>query len=319
MPMSRLDSLFTIKYGDHGINAKNDLDIGQTIVISSQGVDNGCYGFYDIKAKYQPPVISIPRTGSIAEAFVQLHPCDIDDNCLVLKPKETFPLEYLFYIATAIRREKWRYMYGRQITPYRIGKLEVVPKENFTYSLSYSKITQDKTPTKNSVKELPIKNIRLRNFNITELFILERGHFHAIDRLKSGKYPTISRVGDDNGLVGFFDKPKKAQVFPKFLITVSTVTGDSFLQYREFIATDNVIVCIPKKEMRVSTLIYIQAVLNKGKWRYSYGRQCYKRVLQKAILPLPIDAQDNLDDSYMESIVKNQQYWQALNQKLINA
>ena len=135
--------------------------------------------------------------------------------------------------------------------------------------------------------------------------------------MKSGKYPTVSRVGDDNGLVGFYDKPKKAEVFPKFLITVSTVTGDSFLQYYKFIATDNVIICIPKKEMEVTTLIYIQTILNKIKWRYSYGRQCYKRVLQKTILPLPVDSQSNLDESYIENTVKNQQYWQALSDKLI--
>ena len=172
--MSRLDSFFTIEYGDHTINAKEDLDRGSTIVISSQGVDNGCYGFYDVEAKYQPPVISVPRTGSIAEAFVQLHPCDIDDNCLVLKPKEHLPLEYLFYIAAAIRREKWRYLYGRQVTPYRLGKLEVAPKEYFTPFLSYSKLAQDKTPIKNNVEELPKKNIQLRNFNITVISFRER-------------------------------------------------------------------------------------------------------------------------------------------------
>lgn len=81
--MIRLDSLFTIKYGNHKLNAKEDLEEGNTVVISSQGVDNGCYGFFDVTKEHVEPVISVPRTGSIGEAFVQLHPCNIDDNCLV--------------------------------------------------------------------------------------------------------------------------------------------------------------------------------------------------------------------------------------------
>ncbi|MBN1184018.1 MAG: restriction endonuclease subunit S [Bacteroidales bacterium] len=317
MQTARLDKLFTIKYGDHTLNNKENLGEGNTVVISSQGIDNGCYGFFDVLAKYQPPIISVPRTGSIAEAFVQLHQCNIDDNCLVLKPKEELPIDYLFYVASAIRFEKWRYLYGRQVTPYRIGKLEVISKEYFQTSLSYNNLICNRTPNKNTVEKGSIQKIQLKNFGISELFVLERGHFHAIDRLKKGRYPTISRVGNDNGLVGFYDKPNKAKIFSRFLITVSTVTGDSFLQYQDFIATDNVVICKPKQEMRITSLIYIQAVLNKTKWRYSYGRQCYKRILQKTILPLPVTDKKVLDEDYMENIVTQQPYWQALKENLI--
>jgi hypothetical protein len=172
-------------------------------------------------------------------------------------------------------------------------------------------------PKKNLVTPMVWKEVALKEFKITELFHLQRGHFHAINRLKSGSYPTVSRVDDDNGIVGFYNKPKKAEVFSKHLLTVSTVTGDTFLQYQPFIATDNVVVCIPKSEFKVSTLLYIQAVLNKVKWRYSYGRQCYKGVLQKATLSLPIDEKGEINEEYIEAIAKNQPYWNALNERLL--
>jgi hypothetical protein len=315
--MKTLDQQFIIRYGSKRLHNKENLDSGTTLVISSKGVDNGFYGFFDTPTNIRTPVISVPSTGSIGEAFVQMHPCSVDDNCLVLYPRKAFDMEYLFYIANEVRRAKWRFMYGRQITPYRLGKLKVNSEEEFKPSCSWKELFQVLMPEKNQTKEVEWAKQKLKDFKITDLFTLERGHFHAIDRLKSGSYPTISRVGNDNGLVGFFDKPKKAEVFPRFLITVSTVTGDAFLQYYPFIATDNVVVCLPKTDFRITTLIYIQAVLNKIKWRYSYGRQCYKGILQKAILSLPITSKDEVDEDYLEAMAKNQPYWNALSERLL--
>ena len=31
-------------------------------------------------------------------------------------------VEEFYYVAAVIREEKWRYKYGRQITPYRLGE-----------------------------------------------------------------------------------------------------------------------------------------------------------------------------------------------------
>jgi hypothetical protein len=315
--MKRLDQQFTIKYGNKKLHNKEDLDEGNTLVISSKGGDNGFYGFFDALITIRKPVISVPSTGSVGEAFVQLHPCAIDDNCLVLYPQRTFDMDYLFYIANEVRRAKWRFMYGRQITPYRLGKLEVLSEEEFKPTISWNELSQNLTPEKNPIKEMELTKPNLKQFKITDLFILQRGHFHAIDRLKSGVYPTISRISDNNGLVGFYEKPKKAEVFPKFLITVSTVTGDAFFQYYPFIATDNVVVCIPTREFRVTTLLYVQAALNKVKWRYSYGRQCYKGKLQKTVLSIPVNIKNEIDEDYIESIAVNQPYWRIFKQKII--
>lgn len=309
--MKTLEQQFIIQYGNKRLHNKENLDRGTTLIISSKGVDNGFYGFFDAPPTIKPPVISVPSTGSVGEAFVQTHPCSIDDNCLVLYPRKTFNMEYLFYVANEVRKAKWRFMYGRQITPYRLGKLQVFSEEEFKPTILWTELSQNLTPKKNPVKEIELNKPNLKPFKITDLFVLQRGHFHAIDRLKSGVYPTISRISDDNGLVGFYEKPKKAEVFPKFLITVSTVTGDAFLQYYPFIATDNVVVCIPKREFRVTTLLYVQAILNKVKWRYSYGRQCYKGKLQKTIFSIPVNEKDEIDEDYIEAIAVNQPYWKA--------
>ncbi len=123
----KLSDIFNIDYGQGEIHSKEHLELGENLVISSQGGDNGCYGFYDIEVKYKKPVISIPNTGSIGMAFVQEYPCCIDDNCLVLSLKNgiEISIEEMYFIAALIRLDSWRYRYGRQITDKRLGNLEI--------------------------------------------------------------------------------------------------------------------------------------------------------------------------------------------------
>ena len=65
--MTPINQLFKIRYGSHGYDNKSVLDEGKTLLIASQGVDNGAFGFFDVPQKYQEPVISVPRTGSTVE------------------------------------------------------------------------------------------------------------------------------------------------------------------------------------------------------------------------------------------------------------
>ncbi|MFZ3382526.1 MAG: hypothetical protein WA144_01245 [Candidatus Methanoperedens sp.] len=134
-----LCELFDIKYGQRELHSKDYLEFGNTLVISSQGTDNGCYGFYNIEAKYKNIIISAPSTGSIGMSFVQEYPCSIDDNCLVLTPKGgiNLSIEEIYFITSLIRLDSWRYRYGRQVTSKRLGKL-VVDFSEFDYAKTKS-------------------------------------------------------------------------------------------------------------------------------------------------------------------------------------
>ncbi|HEX9916179.1 MAG TPA: restriction endonuclease subunit S [candidate division Zixibacteria bacterium] len=317
--MERLDKMFYIQYGDKNFTNKSYLDEGTTLLIASQGVDNGGYGFFDIKERFHAPIITVPRTGSIGFAFVQLNPCAVTDDCMVLTPKRKMSIEYLFYISAIIRRSKWRFNYGRKITPRRLSEMHALSPEEFKTPLSYESLYKKLYPRKNfNDSSNKIGKPQTKEFQITELFNLERGHFHAIDRLEDGIYPTISRVSVDNGLVGFYRKPRRAKVFSKGLLTISSVTGDAFLQHTPFIATDNVVICIPKKSLQITTLIYIQALLNRVKWRYSYGRQCYKGNFQKTTLSLPVSGSSSINEGYIEQIVMAQPYWREFKERILD-
>lgn len=314
----KLSDLFHIRYGQKEVSNVNKLEKGRTLLISSRDTYNGCYGFYDIDPKFKQPVIIVPRTGSVGCASVQLIECSSTDYTISLEPKKKLPTEYLFYVASVIRNTKWRFNYARNMTPKRLGKIELFSDTEFKPELSYGEISQELYPKRNIHYDAVTKNPKLKSYTITELFDLERGQFHSIEKLEKGNYITISRVSTDNGVIGFYAKPSRAKVYEKYLITVSSVTGDAFIQYINFIATDNVVICKPKKPYKITTLIYVQAFLNKTKWRYSYGRQCYKRIFQKTIVFLPITNKNEIDEEYIEKIVKNQPYWKEFEKRLLN-
>jgi len=163
-------------------------------------------------------------------------------------------------------------------------------------------------------RDIKLGNPDWKSFYVTDLFELKRGHFHSIADLDPGAYPTISRSSTDNGLVGFYDKPAKAKVWPPGTISVSTVTGDAFLQPVPFIATDNVVLLTTKpehKDLRLTTRLFIAVMINEVKWRYSYGRQCYQTKFATTKIMLPVKGL-SLDEDFMQSAVECASYWKLV-------
>ncbi len=122
---------FEIRYGQKALHSKEGLLAGNSLVISSSGVDNGCYGFYDFDGIMQPPFVTVPSTGSIAIAHVQEWPCGVTDDCLLLSPKPDVPHAMLYIAAAAIRNERWRFSYGRKATPARIAAFPLPHTDEF--------------------------------------------------------------------------------------------------------------------------------------------------------------------------------------------
>ena len=301
---------YQLKYGQKKYESKHTLDKGGVPLISAKEVDNGCFGFYDVQPTISEPAITIARTGSVGEAFVQDMPCGITSDCLILKPKAKLSLEYLYYVVSVIRREKWRYNFGRKITPKRLLNVNLIEPTDYVPHTTYSDMKKRYYPFKNETKVVE-GHSNIKPVLVTNFFNLERGQFHALNHLDIGKFPTVSRTKWDNGIEGFYDRPDRAKIYPKFWLTVSTVTGNAFLQVSPFIATDNVVILRPKKSMKVTTLIFIQSLINRVSWRYSYGRQCYKKTFSKTEIYVPLNSDGILDEDYIESLVKNLPYWES--------
>jgi hypothetical protein len=136
---SEVGGRFDIYYGLGEIESREGIPLGRTLIISPTEEYNGCYGWLEFSTVLEPPFITVARTGSIGETFVHLEPCAPNSDCLVLLPRrgEWGSVSELILAASAIRSEKWRYNYGRKITPKRLASVKL------SQSASLRKYTSD--------------------------------------------------------------------------------------------------------------------------------------------------------------------------------
>ena len=119
---------FRIFYGQKELHSREGIAPGETLVISPTEAYNGTYGWLDFAEILEPGFVTVAQTGSIGESFVQLEPCAVNDDCLILVPRVTSPTTNaeLLIAAATIRLEKWRFNYGRKLTPSRIAEFPFV-------------------------------------------------------------------------------------------------------------------------------------------------------------------------------------------------
>jgi len=320
----KLAYLFDIHSGDY--HATNELDSGDIPLISCGESNNGVIGYYDIPdEKTHKEVITVAYNGQPLTTKFHPYKFGAKDDVAVLIPRTPLSSKTQIYIAVVLSQLQWRYSYGRKCFRTKLNNVEiplpcierggVISIDEDAIAVLFPKEYHHFIPTKSSsgIKELP--KLNWHPFNIANVFHLDRGDFHSLADVDSGSFMTVSRVADNNGVVGYYDRPTGAKLYSKGHITVSTVGGDAFVQLSDFIATDNVIVCTPKILLRLTTLYFLVFMLNRQKWRYSYGRQCYQAKLERAIIYLPINETNSIDEDSIEMMVKQSSYWARIEEQ----
>ena len=116
-----IGGMFDILYGMKELHSREGIPPGQTLIISPTEEYNGTYGWLTFTPAVQPPFVTAAQTGSIGESFVQLEPCAVNDDCLILLPRnDKTTTAQLILAAAVLRLERWRFTYGRKLTPSRI-------------------------------------------------------------------------------------------------------------------------------------------------------------------------------------------------------
>ncbi len=320
MAIVKLGDMFNIKSGDY--HAVKELDSGDIPLISCGDTNNGLVGFFDIpEENIYEDKITVAYNGT--PLLTKYHPYRFGakDDVGVLIPKQPMATETSLYIAALIRNKMWRFSFGRKCFRSKLGTVEIdIPGDDKDGTLKidenairnvWSKEIKGFIPEKKEIKDgIAVK--KWGEFNITSIFSTSRGDFHSLQKLDEGDLPTVSRVSTDNGIAGYYAKPDDAKIYPSGMITVSTVSADAFVQLHPFIATDNVILCVPKIPLAEHTLFFIASMINYQKWRYSYGRQCYKRKFEQINIYLPIKDEDIIDEGAILDLMENTPYWHKL-------
>jgi hypothetical protein len=327
MKMFGLDKVFS-SIGIGNYHAAQKLDSGDIPLISSTEQDYGVIGYYNIpENKTYRNVVTIACNGQPLSSFFHPYKIAAKDDVLVCVPREDVDLTLIYYTVAYLNSMRWRFSWARKFYQNKVKKMQIAFPVDKNGEIDREAVKRKVTvpsfssmlPQRQEPKPLSPPQIQVI-FRLEELFHLERGDFHSIQKLEVGTIPTCSRVSTNNGIVGYYKKPSKAHIYPPSLITVSTVAGDTFLQVDNFMSTDNVVILVPKFKMRLTTLFFIQTILDRMKWRYNYGRQCYKAKLAQTKITLPVIKDSNsefgLDEDFMQDVVENCSYWEYLKTKL---
>lgn len=116
----RYDALFEIKKGQR--LTKSDMAEGNTPFIGAIDSNNGYRQFVSALPNHDGGTITVNYNGNgVAEAFYQSAPFRASDDVHILYPKFNINPYVAMFICTLIRREKYRFSYGRK---WHLGRMK---------------------------------------------------------------------------------------------------------------------------------------------------------------------------------------------------
>lgn len=304
-----IENVFHVERGKGGY--RESLEFGNTPLVSATCINNGVLDFVDADPIFKAPCITVERVGG--NAFVQ--PVDfitVPDDISVLIPKEEMSLETLFYVAVIINSHKWKYNYGRKLTGTRLKKIEIT-LSNFKHNdidfNRYVKLKYESSTNKLDTN-YSMNSISFEKFTMESLFSIKSGDYHVASELDEGSIPLVSCGEINNGIIGYYDIPEKNQYSHSLTVAYNGKPLTSFYHSYVFGTKDDVAICTPKKTMPITTLIFIQFQLNEERWRFSYGRKCYRAKLMSTKINLPVDEDGEIAHQLIKKLVINSTYWE---------
>jgi hypothetical protein len=305
--MKPIEELFVLHRARSGLFS--DYDEGEIAYVGNGLTDNAVTGFVtalpdDKVFKFKGIVVS-----AFCEATVQAPPfiaCGRAGNGLsVLEPKSPMPVQQLAYIAAYINSAlRWRFNWYRQTTVDRIRRLKIPDKlpDGLQFSVKAA------MPGKMSVQRSDWQ-LNLLPFALGDIYDLEPGHFHSVGHLPSGPVPIVSCGDYDNGVVGYYNVGNAPTFSDRVTIAFN---GDNALTAKyhpyRFAAKDDVAVCHPKTQLLPTTEMFIQTMVNRERWRYSYYRKCYSEKLRRFRVALPSKG-GAIDEETIRAVVETSPYW----------
>lgn len=311
--MKRIDELFVVHRARSDIFRK--YEPGDVPYVGNGLSDNAVVGLVKPRAGDKVFDFRGIAISAFCEASVQ-QPSFIGcgragNGIVVLEPKDPMSGAQLACFAAYINQSvRWRFSWYWQTTSTRLGRLmipDAFPNLDFAVR---ALLPQTSNPIVNGQK------LKFRRFSLGDIFDLEAGDYHSIGHFPSGSIPVISCGDEDNGVCGYFDISKHVYDH-RMTIAFNGATLSAKYHPYKFAAKDDVAVCTPKQPMRLTTLLFVQVMLKREQWRFSYYRKCFKEKLERVTIPLP-SQNGRIDEDAIEGVMKTTSYWSYLKERLHN-
>jgi hypothetical protein len=152
-------------------------------------------------------------------------------------------------------------------------------------------------------------------FRLDTIYEMVPGDYHVASTLPQGDIPLVACGDRDNGIIRFVDVPAKHAYSCKLTVAFNGSPLTTNYHPYKFATKDDVAVCHSRRPLRLSTELFIQTMMNRERWRYSYYRKCYLDKLKRLGILLP--AKDGeLDEDAMQAAMESAPYWNFLQARL---
>lgn len=157
-------------------------------------------------------------------------------------------------------------------------------------------------------------NNNWKYFKLKELFNYNRGHTLTIENkdVYKGEVPCINGSAENNGILcflshGITDEGFKLQPCPSLSLSRVGNSGQTFLQTKPYFIADNAFSLVLKTNQSKEVYLFLSTILNKERFKYSYGRTISIKKYLETEIKLPcIDSEP--DWKYMNDFIKTLNY-----------
>ncbi|SFQ55610.1 restriction endonuclease subunit S [Parafilimonas terrae] len=336
-----LNRLFDLKKGKR--LTKADMTAGNTPFIGAIDSNNGYTEFISQDPNHKGNTITVTYNGSVAEAFYQ--PADFwaSDDVNVLYPKFNLNRNIALFICAVIKKEKYRFNYGRKWHLIRMRESEILlpatkagePDFNFMdkFISSFPELKYDNNVAVSNPKEKRILSLDTSKWKTFKyggkegVFIIKNGYYNKKpDVTETGEIPFIGATENNNGVTGYYslfdietnhkdersaahDLDKK--IFKGNCITVSNngSVGCAFYQRNDFTCSHDInILYLKEREWNEYLAMFVCTLIQLEKYRWAYGRKWRPVRMPISEIKLPVTKQGKIDWEFMESFVKSLPY-----------
>lgn len=313
----KIDKVFKLSKGKRLVKA--DMLEGSLNYIGAISSNNGTRQKINSKPTHLGNCITVNYNGSVGEAFYQKDSfwASDDVNILTLKGR-ILNMEIGLFLCTIIKANKFKFGYGRKWTLEKMkntnillpidekGDLNWLFMEEYISNIIQKLELEEKTQTLNRNKTVDtLKEKEWREFLLTDWFNFERGSRLKKEDRVLGKTPLVT-AGEGNlgvkELIG-----NTGQKIYSNCITIDMFCN-SYTHNNEFCCDDNIIVLEAKESMSKYTMLFINRIIEKDKYRYQYGRQYRQKNLKTHVVNLPIALNKQPDWEYMDGFIKSLPY-----------
>ena len=296
----------------------DDCEPGNIPLISSGSTNNGIVGYIDEKGDGKAQIFKANciTVDMFCNAFYQNEDfyAVSHGRVNILCPKFKCNLQIGLFICSIIKKEQFKYSYGRAVYSSEIArmiiKLPSTPdnEPDWNYMEQYIKSIKHKplsTANQGGCSSLTLGVESWKPFKIKDLFVLQTGKAHS-DMLDEGNdIPYIGAKKSDNGVMYHCAyNPELAQKGNCIIFICNGQGSVGYANYmnKSFIGTTDIVAGY-NEHLNQYNGLFIATVLCLERPKYSFGRK-WKTHLSDTEINLPVSKNGEPDWLYMENYMK---------------